>query len=871
MENWKLSHEDKPNCMSVYLDNLSFKRNGEIVRVFEYESMSACDEILESREKIWIWNAGSSTLRQKSGKDVEKVLSRRKKQVDEGDGRKRKRDDLDYAAVQGEDEEEPQRKPVPENKLETSDEFLVSVIGYEDKEGKNKKKIPGPKRRDSTVPLDLKDPANKRYWKNYSSPAWVFFDLKKMVSSDSSIVKLKCRACGKELTYNRGGKSSKELLNHCKKQHEKLFDAVKDIDFRGLDSYYSLENFRVLRNRLEGQATLFQKNVKMVMDEDVVIQFVCWVISANIPLGKFKNKYWAAFKSSCAAKGVSLPGRDTMIRLIDNISLLADITATQSIKESGSVALAIDMWTSLAKDHYMGVTYHWIDASWNLNAQVMELYPFFGSATGKMLAQVIEERFDDRFGDEVTLAGIVSDRGSNVKFARNDLCPYDSEDCVAHLLNTCVGHVVDRSEDGKKTHERFSSSIHADLSHIQMFFVWMKSNEYHLHMLEEAMPRGTNFKKPLLANATRWWGKFRMVERLIYLKEAIMAMLDDPADLQNIRDRVGSQLFLGTKFWLKAQSYKEIFGILNKLSVKSQGEKKETRSRVVSLIHETLDSLEKGLKDCELEVQKACWRPFLSAFKEEIVPVTLVANNSTISHLLSPMNYVKGKDGCWVPSYLDEHLTKTCWEALHEEALDLKKQELSKKYGERKEAHAAATTLAEFNIKDGESTLRKSIKEKAEILSKQSDEKRNAFSLLDFMRNFLDNNDVCEDVVPAVKAFLCIPVSAAGPERLFSDSGRVVTPDRNRIDPSTVSKLCRGRSFLNNPPVEYQSWEGSRNRSKEVHLATVSSETLKKLSASLDVNAEVKKLRDIQEKRWNLKKEKVNESQPVPLEGDLTQ
>lgn len=463
--------------MNVYLENLSFQRSGEIVRVYEYGTISAFDQILHSREKIWIWNEDNGTLKNKSGEDIERVLSRGARSASSAGTKKRSRDDLDYVAMEGTEENstEIQQQPVvPENQLRNDDSFLLEVISVESKKEKAKKRRkPGPKPRDARAALQLELPENKEYLKNFCSTAWVFFDLKDMLTSNDSKMKLRCRACSAELSYDREQKSSKDLMNHCKKKHEKLFDAAKDIDFKGLDAYYSLDNFRVMKNAVEKQCTLFDNSVKMVQESDIVVQFVCWVISANISLGKFRNKYWSAFKASCTARGVNLPGRKKMVELIGTISMLADITATQSIKSCGSIALAIDMWTSLTKDHYMGVTYHWIDENWNLNARVMELYPFFGSATGKMLAQVIEERFNDRFGDEVVLAGIVSDRGSNVKFARNELVPYDSEDCVAHLLNSCVGHVVgdsmsaDSEEKNPVTSKCFSASIQSVLSQIQ--------------------------------------------------------------------------------------------------------------------------------------------------------------------------------------------------------------------------------------------------------------------------------------------------------------------------------------------------------------------------------------------------------------------
>lgn len=115
----------------------------------------------------------------------------------------------------------------------------------------------------------------------------------------------------------------------------------------------------------------------------------------------------------------------------------------------------------------------------------------------------------------------------------------------------------------------------------------MKSSEYKTRMLRETMPAGVDFKKPVIANATRWWGKFKMLERFLYLKQGITKMVQHSEVLEMVRGRAGSKEFLSKLFWRQVECLEEIFRVLNKLSVKSQAERTETRSRIVSWIHET--------------------------------------------------------------------------------------------------------------------------------------------------------------------------------------------------------------------------------------------------------------------------------------------
>lgn len=187
-----------------------------------------------------------------------------------------------------------------------------------------------------------------------------------------------------------------------------------------------------------------------------------------------------------------------------------------------------------------------------------------------------------------SLWGIVSDSGANVKKARQRLCPTDSEDCLPHKLHNAVFHVVNKSEEGGR-HASFNETIYKDLTAIQSWFVWIRASEGRIHQLEKSMPDGVKFKMPLLGNATRWWGKHKMLERFLYLKKAL-EMTAETNGLDSLKEMLSApDDFLQKKFWMRITCYNDIFSVLNKLSVKSQAEKKETRSRLVTWIEKCME------------------------------------------------------------------------------------------------------------------------------------------------------------------------------------------------------------------------------------------------------------------------------------------
>lgn len=187
------------------------------------------------------------------------------------------------------DDEEEDDAPIREEQLHKTDDVIVEVLQQEKKvRSRKKKQKPGPKPKDKNTPADL---TNKKWWKDYCSTAWVFFDLKDALENQSSKVVLQCRYCDNPIIWDRELGATTRLMSHAK-THGKVYEAAKEVDIKGLDAYYSLENFNELRRTTERQRTLFESSVKVVKEDSIAFEFVSWILSANIPMNKFRNKYW---------------------------------------------------------------------------------------------------------------------------------------------------------------------------------------------------------------------------------------------------------------------------------------------------------------------------------------------------------------------------------------------------------------------------------------------------------------------------------------------------------------------------------------------------------------------------------------------------
>jgi hypothetical protein len=64
------------------------------------------------------------------------------------------------------------------------------------------------------------------------------------------------------------------------------------------------------------------------------------------------------------------------MRLVEPLYAIAEKLVTREIAKAVAVSTAMDFWTSVAGDHYLALTYHWMDDSLNLRSALLDCVPF---------------------------------------------------------------------------------------------------------------------------------------------------------------------------------------------------------------------------------------------------------------------------------------------------------------------------------------------------------------------------------------------------------------------------------------------------------------------------------------------------------------
>jgi hypothetical protein len=427
----------------------------------------------------------------------------------------------------------------------------------------------------------------------------------------------------------------------------------------------------------------------------------------------------------------------------------------------------------VSKDHYIAVTYHWLDAHWTLRAQVLDLIEFEGPACGAVISTVIEERFDARFPDGVTMASFTSDRGSNVKVARATLTPDDSEDCIPHLLKSALDDVTIAAASLPAS-EFFCTTARRELSSLQALMTLFRSSASRRDELRRKSPADVQHLAPVISSDTRWEGRYRVLKRALKLRRGFSAVLDRAEDRASVIETTGGAGDMFTSdFWTRIKHLKQLYKIFHVMSKKSQAVGQVTKSRVLKWIQDTRDALlSLRFQVPESETARLC---FLHSFDHRFLPLTTSVNNTTKAAILDPCN-----NGS---SLISNELRQNCWEVICEEALLRLPEEARADYTA---SVAAAASFARKKI--------------AQARGEDMD-------VVEFWKSLPVG--VVGTLISAVKTILAIPAGAAEPERVFSHTTWLVTKLANRLAPFTVEDIVVIRKALQNGFIHFEellSW-----------------------------------------------------------------
>jgi hypothetical protein len=485
-----------------------------------------------------------------------------------------------------------------------------------------------------------------------------------------------------------------------------------------------------------------------------------WALGKNLPFQSFEGPDWERVQQEHGFTGGS---RHTLRAILDPMYLYVSRALMAQLRQQDAFSVGFDMWSDITKRHFLGITYHWIDNDWRSHSHLLDLIAFPAEATGRYIADVIDDRVNVRVPPEESdaiLVSAVSDRGSNALKARRLLADDDAEHCLPHLVKSAMDDIIVAKADPPFS-ESFNDVISTDITSLTQLLSWIKTKPANRTALTHFLPHHLKHLELRFPNDTRWEGRLRMVTRAIELREGIDGAVPAGDERHDICETCGGPPdFLQDNFWGRLTAYATCFGHVNNFSLRMQS----NRASKASVLRKYCELIASLSEETDSFALSASQNSFVAALQRRFLPLFQCVNNTTKAAVLDPSNYPQIND------WLQPDIIEGTWQAMEEE-------------------------LESYIINDPErlETTRSGLRRLRNLVPSivvtgpdaPTDE---GDALLWGYRRFFQQKDkkYLKMLSPLLKGILCIPTSSAKCERVFSYTTLLVNRLTSQLSVDTV-------------------------------------------------------------------------------------
>jgi len=254
-----------------------------------------------------------------------------------------------------------------------------------------------------------------------------------------------------------------------------------------------------------------------------------WLVCDLQPFTVVDNSYFRAFISHFCPRYTIPERHQVKDYIIDKFNNQRIKIINELHKIEGRYSLTADMWTSINKEAFLGLTLHYVDSNWCLCNFLLDIIPFTDRHTGVNIAQEILRVLNEFQISDKVIALTTDNESAMLVCGREIASALDTElslktfshyRCVAHVLNLGV----------KQGLELVSNSVEK----VRELMIKIKDSTRlcdELHGLCDL--KKINYLKPILDVKTHWNSTYYMLKRLEQLQPALVLL---SADNQSIND-----------------------------------------------------------------------------------------------------------------------------------------------------------------------------------------------------------------------------------------------------------------------------------------------------------------------------------------------
>lgn len=609
---------------------------------------------------------------------------------------------------------------------------------------------PGPKKR---VLKKRKGAARKK--RSLQHVLWVTVDAEKKL--------VKCRLCGQQQKFHLSN-----LKQHWTNSHAREFATTSEANERGDDVEATLKTILETKKQ-EGVVGYFRNSPAAVASSGGSKATISGKVRKELALlyhmictkQSFNSTADPSFVVLKKEWGVQLDETSKILELMEPMFITAVCMKEKELMDCGAVSTTIDFWTSAAKRKYLAITYHGITADWQMSHHLLDLVHFPGSTFAELIAFCIEERIQQHLPGNTMSVATVSDRGGDVKKARNLEIAEDGEDCMNHRLNSVLNDVFGDSSKAREHKGLLCVVMIRAVSHL----ITMIESDRNCKLLLQLLQEKEGYDDVLqfvTKNDTRWEGLQMMLERFLRLRKALMSdfegaeemrrhLLDSwPAELRDAND------IFQNRFFTRLQG---VVACLKPFSVASkafQDLKRPTASRVPGLLHYIDETLLNMSLSSETRGISELADALRGALAERTSEYFTGVNNCLKAALVDPSQSRLLSSFGVEDSIIDE-----CWAKIVDECVDF---------------HSGLDDLPpgvdiKTSCESDVDNLRNYLAEST--LEKDDDP-------LEYYRSHTGVTKWCHKALPVVRMLLAIPAGESHCERAFSWAHGFVTRLRTR-------------------------------------------------------------------------------------------
>ncbi len=433
--------------------------------------------------------------------------------------------------------------------------------------GRSKSKSTSKKRKTAKRSTDVQvQPGTRRGSKN--SVACLFFE--SVVGSSGN--KYQCGLCSSVKVIGHGFSN---LVSHLDKVHHDIWTKALVENQKGavMEPYVKT----LIAGRSKGGTT--QQSItkygttregKMEQKSVILFSLLSWMLDSQIPFNAVESAQFIRFGHEV---GKELPSAYALKKgMRDFHAIVVDI-ARERLLKCKAFSITADMWTSMASQKYLVITYHGVALpAFERVHHVLDLVPFYGGSYGNLISSVICEKVKSHAGQSPIIMAIVTDAGSNMKKARqqvvDELGCGTASSCFAHALKGAVDAVFG---EGSKKDERLEltcESVVKDFEAIKAVatVARLKADLKALFMEEDDLVLISD-------NKTRWEGKYLALQRWNVLADTFLKHSDTL--LKYLGAEIDFDLpldFLKKSFFRRTKRYEEMLVEFHKVSCISQSD-----------------------------------------------------------------------------------------------------------------------------------------------------------------------------------------------------------------------------------------------------------------------------------------------------------